>query len=345
MRITTAALLFSLQHWTMKSAALAGAKDDPPPLAVSGIRRLAQRARRSRLSVRQHLYRNSIANVTGGCHATIIRGRSVDADLETLGWSGQIPRQHVLITAARNCIGNLAAISEIEHGPTSPVEAYIEQSFWGGALTVKAGQQAADVEFFDSQTDDLFVNGTFGWPAIKATNLPAGGPAPPIAVPGVRVKAKLGEQVTAFAAIFNGNPARPGDDGDPQLRDNHGLAFRVSDPPWLVGQRASTTPALRSNGGCPATSRPAAGITWEISMISASGAGLSIAIPTARRRPQAAAQLRRLPCSSWRSTGRRRPGQEAPGQARRYDVRTGRLQPARRNLIDLHSTAASASTA
>jgi porin len=79
------------------------------------------------------------------------------------------------------------------------------------------------------------VNGTFGWPAIKATNLPAGGPAPPIAVPGVRLKAKFGDQVTAFAAIFNGNAARPGE-GDPQLRDNHGLAFRIADPPWLIGQ-------------------------------------------------------------------------------------------------------------
>jgi porin len=35
--------------------------------------------------------------------------------------------------------------------------------------------------------------------------------------------------------VFNGNPAQPGDD-DPQLRDNHGLAFRVNDPPWVIGQ-------------------------------------------------------------------------------------------------------------
>ena len=99
----------------------------------------------------------------------------------------------------------------------------------------RIGQQAADVEFFDSQTDDLFINGTFGWPANKANNLPSGGPAPPIAVPGIRVKATLSDQVTVFGAVFNGNAARPGE-GDPQLRDNHGLAFRVNDPPWLIGQ-------------------------------------------------------------------------------------------------------------
>jgi porin len=36
-----------------------------------------------------------------------------------------------------------------------------------------------------------------------------------------RVKATGSDQVTAYAAIFNGNPARPGP-GDPRLRDNHG---------------------------------------------------------------------------------------------------------------------------
>ena len=137
---------------------------------------------------------------------------------------------------SRNYIHNLATISEIEALPdTRLYNAYFEQSFFNNALNIRVGQQAADVEFFDSETDDLFINGTFGWPAIKATNLPAGGPAPPIAVPGIRVKAALSDKVTAFGAVFNGNPARPGD-GDPQLRDNHGLAFRVNDPPWVIGQ-------------------------------------------------------------------------------------------------------------
>jgi porin len=112
---------------------------------------------------------------------------------------------------------------------------YFEQSFYNNALNIRGGQQAADVEFFDSETDDLFINGTFGWPAIMAGNLPSGGPAPPIAVPGIRVKATLSDRITVFGAVFNGNPARRGD-GDPQLRDNHGPAFRVNDPPWVIGQ-------------------------------------------------------------------------------------------------------------
>jgi carbohydrate-selective porin OprB len=56
---------------------------------------------------------------------------------------------------SRNYIGNLATISEIEARPDIRLyDAYIEQSFWGGALSLNVGQQAADVEFFDSETDD-----------------------------------------------------------------------------------------------------------------------------------------------------------------------------------------------
>ena len=113
---------------------------------------------------------------------------------------------------SRNYVINLATISEIEALPDQRLyNAYFEQSFFNDGLNIRAGQQAADVEFFDSQTDDLFINGTFGWPAIKATNLPAGGPAPPIAVPGIRIKAALTDQITAFGAVFNGDPSGPGE--------------------------------------------------------------------------------------------------------------------------------------
>ena len=186
-----------------------------------------------------------IGNVSGGTSRGFIHlGRfdfSVDADLEKLaGWTGGrfFANTYEIYGRGltRNYIHNLATISESEALPDARLyNAYFEQSFYNKALNIRVGQQAADVEFFDSETDDLFINGTFGWPAIKATNLPAGGPAPPIAALGIRVKAALSDRITAFAGVFNGNAARPGD-GDPQLRDNHGLAFRVNDPPWVIGQ-------------------------------------------------------------------------------------------------------------
>jgi porin len=188
---------------------------------------------------------DNVGNATGGTKRAVVhQGRfelAGDLDLEkAFGWEGL--RAHANLFAiyghglTHTSLLNLATISEIEAQPeTRLYEAWLEQSLWGGKLMVKAGQQAADVEFFDSQTDDLFINGTFGWPAIKATNLPAGGPSPPIAVPGVRVKALPTDEISLFAAIFNGNPAAPGP-GEAQLRDKHGLAFRVNDAPWLIGQ-------------------------------------------------------------------------------------------------------------
>jgi porin len=246
MRIPAAALSFVAVLWTT-APALAGAKDESAadwlfPKAFNDWRNsIADRG----LALGGTYVGDNIANATGGISRGAIHfGRldlNADADLEKLfGWSGAKFHGNTYWIygrgLTRNYIGNLATVSEIEARPDIRLyEAYIEQSFWGGRLTVKAGQQAADVEFFDSQTDDLFINGTFGWPAIKATNLPAGGPAPPIAVPGVRVKAQPAEDVTLFAAIFNGNAARP-QAGDPQLLDNHGLAWRVSDSPWIIGQ-------------------------------------------------------------------------------------------------------------
>jgi porin len=186
-----------------------------------------------------------IGNISGGTSRGFIHlGRfdfSVDADLDKLvGWTGGrfFANTYEIYGRGltRNYIHNLATISESEALPDARLyNAYFEQSFYNNALNIRIGQQAADVEFFDSETDDLFINGTFGWPAIKATNLPAGGPAPPIAALGIRVKATLSEQITAFGAVFNGSAARPGE-GDPQLRDNHGLAFRVNDAPWVIGQ-------------------------------------------------------------------------------------------------------------
>ncbi|MBR0956861.1 carbohydrate porin [Bradyrhizobium japonicum] len=204
---------------------------------------------------------DNIANASGGVkRGTIHFGRldlSVDADLDKLvGWTGGRFYANALVIygrgLSRNYVMNLATISEIEALPDQRLyNAYFEQSFFNDRLNIRAGQQAADVEFFDGQTDDLFVNGTFGWPAIKASNLPAGGPAPPIAVPGIRIRAALSDNITAYGAVFNGDPSGPGDI-DPQLRDHHGLAFRVNDPRWVIGQ-------VRFNYDIDVGGRPLAG--------------------------------------------------------------------------------------
>ncbi len=115
---------------------------------------------------------DNIGNVSGGTgRGAIHLGRfdfSVDADLEKLfGWTGGrfVANAFEIYGRGltRNYVHNLATISEIEALPEARLyTAYFEQSFYNNALNIRVGQQAADVEFFDSETDDLFINGTFG---------------------------------------------------------------------------------------------------------------------------------------------------------------------------------------
>jgi porin len=137
---------------------------------------------------------------------------------------------------SRDDIGNLLTVSSIEALPTTRLyELWLEQKFANDRITVRAGQLAADTEFINSSYAGVFINSSFGWPAITAVNLPSGGPAPPMAALGARVRAKLSDQVTILAAVFDGDAAGPGV-GDPQLRNRYGLNFRLNDPPFMIGE-------------------------------------------------------------------------------------------------------------
>lgn len=188
----------------------------------------------------------TFGNPTGGMRqGAIFTGRldfGVDADLEKIaGWKGakfhanmyQINGQGL----SRDYIGNLMLVSGVEALPATRLyEMWVEQSLFDGKLLVKVGQQASDVEFIDSKYDDLFTNSALGWPGITGINLLSGGPSPPLAVLGVRVKAQLSDNVTAYAAIFNGDAAPPDSTVDPQIANANGLLFRVRDPAWMIGQ-------------------------------------------------------------------------------------------------------------
>ena len=73
------------------------------------------------------------------------------------------------------------------------------------------------------------------WPTIAAVNLPSGGAAYPLSTPGVRLKVEPVKNVSLLLAVLNGDPAGPGP-GDEQLRNRYGLNFRVSDPPFVIGE-------------------------------------------------------------------------------------------------------------
>jgi porin len=99
---------------------------------------------------------DSIANVTGGTRrGGVETGRFdpyVDLDLEKLmGWTGATFHVNAFGIygkgLTRTDLHNLATISEIEALPDLRLyELWIEQALWGGAVSIKVGQQTADVE-------------------------------------------------------------------------------------------------------------------------------------------------------------------------------------------------------
>ena len=156
---------------------------------------------------------------------------TVDLD-RTLGWTGATAHANAYQIrgrglAANDLAGNLAVPSNIEASRALRLfDLWIEQALFHQTLSIRAGQIAADDEFFTSQTASTFVNATFGWPAIMSANLPDGDAAYPLATPGVRVKYAPTGTTSALFGLFNGDPAGAGP-GDPQQRDASGTAFRI----------------------------------------------------------------------------------------------------------------------
>ncbi len=160
----------------------------------------------------------------------------LDADLNALvGWKGLTFHANAYqihgssITA--ESLGALMPVSFIEATPATRLfELYLEQSFADGKVTVRAGQIAADSEFIISDGAAAFLNGTWGWPSETASDLPSGGPAYPLATPGIRVAITPHETYGLMAAVFNGDvvdDCPPGD--DPQRCNPHGLDFPFGD--------------------------------------------------------------------------------------------------------------------
>lgn len=179
----------------------------------------------------------ALGNPTGGTNeGAIYEGRlelftTIDLG-KTVGWSGATFHTNAYWIrgrglSANDLDNNLFTASNIEAARSLRLfDLWVEQSLLNTALTIRAGQIAADDEFFISPTAATFINSTFGWPAIMASDLPSGGPAYPLATPGVRVKYAATDTISMLAGLFNGDPAGAGS-GDPQLRDASGTAFRI----------------------------------------------------------------------------------------------------------------------
>lgn len=191
----------------------------------------------------------TFADLRGGVRrGAVYDGRldvQVDADLGTLaGLDGLSFHTNVYqihgTGPSRYYVGNLAAVSGIEALPATRLhELWFEQALLDKALTVRAGKLAADAEFVVSPSATVFINATFGWPVLAAANLPSGGPAAPLATPGIRAKWNPAEKTSLMLGLFNGDPADARADGlglDPQRRNPDGTDFSIRGAPFLIAE-------------------------------------------------------------------------------------------------------------
>jgi porin len=110
-------------------------------------------------------------------------------------------------------------------------------------LDVKIGQQSLDQEFMVSQNAGLFVNTMFGWPMLPSADLPGGGPAYPLAAPGVRIRVRPINSLTFLAGVFNGSPV-VNNTGDPQQQNASGTSFPVNGGALAIAELQYSFPAL-----------------------------------------------------------------------------------------------------
>jgi porin len=156
----------------------------------------------------------------------------VDTDLEKLiGWRGA--KTHVRGFQihkgrynAADLVQSLADPSNIDAEPTTRLfSAWIAQEF-GKAGSIAVGQLAADDEYLVGRTAGGLINGTFGWAAIVAANMPGGGPAYPLTAPGVRLKLNPTEEFSILAAALAGHVGgKDCNDLNSQVCNKHGGDF------------------------------------------------------------------------------------------------------------------------
>ncbi|HEX3494816.1 MAG TPA: carbohydrate porin, partial [Methylocella sp.] len=146
-------------------------------------------------NLRLDYFADGLANPTGGVKQGAayegILYMVLDADLAKIaGLDGLSFRANAYQIHGRQLsmfnIFNLARVDSIEARPATRLfELWLEQKF-GDLALLRVGQLAADNQFAISEFGNtLYINSTFGWPTIFSTNLPSGGPAYPLATPGV----------------------------------------------------------------------------------------------------------------------------------------------------------------
>ena len=169
---------------------------------------------------------------------------SLGLDTSTaLGWEGGTFNVSAFQIHGRNLSADnlltLQTASGIEAQRSTRLwELWFQQSFLGGKLDVKVGQQSLDQEFILSQGSSAFINTAAGWPLVPSVNLYAGGPAYPLSSLGIRLRSQPLTNFTMLAGVFDDNP--PGgpffDDSPLRGASKSGTKFSLKTGALAIGE-------------------------------------------------------------------------------------------------------------
>lgn len=131
-----------------------------------------------------------------------------DVDLEKLvGWQGGSLGTTWLWLSGRDAsedlVGNFLTVSNIAGFNTlRMMELWFQQDFFEDKVSFRLGNITADSEFLVSDYGGLFINAEFGWTALAANNMAAGGAAFPVGGLGARLAYQATESVGFRTGVF-----------------------------------------------------------------------------------------------------------------------------------------------
>ena len=118
-------------------------------------------------------------------------------------------------TGELNLLSNITAYNSFRL-----FELWFQQKFLGDSASIRIGQMSADLEFYQSENSNVFINSCFGtFPTISfGTSLPIY----PVGGLGTRVDFHPSSATFARAAVFDSNP------GQQNTNDKHGTLFHLN---------------------------------------------------------------------------------------------------------------------
>jgi porin len=183
---------------------------------------------------------NVFGNVAGGVSRGAVweelfkAGVVVDLG-KAVGWPGASAAVNLLYphgsSLTREHVHDLNTLSNIDsYDSVRLYDAWFQQEFAGGKLSMRIGQLLADAEFFASDYGALFINSSFGAIPLVSQNLTP--PIFPVAAPGLRLRVSPTDSFYIQAAVFSG------DVGDPARNNKHNLrlSFRGEDGALVFGE-------------------------------------------------------------------------------------------------------------